>query len=46
MQLDNRIQMKNWLFYFEPYTKNFHYINVGDSNPSFRTIQLNIDFVI
>ncbi|KAL4440871.1 hypothetical protein ABPG74_013852 [Tetrahymena malaccensis] len=45
-QIENQQQYKNWLFYFEPYTKNFHYINVQDSNPTFKTYTLAIDFLI
>ncbi|EAR85007.2 kelch motif protein (macronuclear) [Tetrahymena thermophila SB210] len=45
-QIDNSQQCKNWLFYFEPYTKNFHYLNVQDSNPTFKTHTLAIDFLI
>lgn len=36
-------RMGNWLFYFEPNTKNFHYMNVADSTPTFTTVQLLID---
>lgn len=43
---ESRQVTKNWLFYFEPYSKLFHYINVSDSSPSFSTINLQIDFEI
>ena len=32
---ETRQVTKNWLFYFEPHTKNFHYLDITDSSPVF-----------